>query len=367
MDPKDLKNCLKNARDAIGKKDFKEALKQCKLVLTQEKNNYNALVFVGVAAEGLEQTDQALKAYKRAIESIPDKVLAWQGLCGFYEKHQDNSEYCADLVSVYEKLQEFYSSEKDKLLEVQQKLADLHVKVGAVEKAVELYQTLISSAEDTEKTLAYQYELYRLLQKQPQTLQQNEDLLCQTLAKIFESTGPPPAVEGVDEMVRDYLNILMKRGLPVVEACQNLMVRLPSRSYPLEILLISDTEALIAKTKHRNHSLHPASLELELELTVMSLFHFRGTTPKLLGGLVPYFTQVIPMHPRCAFWGEENPVIEAETEKRFELICELSPDSAVVKLVQGLKKVEEKNWLMARTYLSQVVDQNTKLICGLYF
>lgn len=46
--------------------------------MAEDKNNYNALVFVGVAAEGLEQFDQALKAYRRATEVSPEQLLAWQ-------------------------------------------------------------------------------------------------------------------------------------------------------------------------------------------------------------------------------------------------------------------------------------------------
>lgn len=46
--------------------------------MAQDKNNYNALVFVGVAADGMEQFDQAEKAYKRATDAAPDQVLAWQ-------------------------------------------------------------------------------------------------------------------------------------------------------------------------------------------------------------------------------------------------------------------------------------------------
>ena len=47
-------------------------------VLKEESTNYTALVFVGVAAEGLEQPDQALAAYKRAIEADSSQPLAWQ-------------------------------------------------------------------------------------------------------------------------------------------------------------------------------------------------------------------------------------------------------------------------------------------------
>jgi superkiller protein 3 len=58
-------------------------------VLKHDKSHYNALVFVGVAAEGLEQYDQALMAYKKAIESDPSQILAWQ--VGFFTLDLYNS------------------------------------------------------------------------------------------------------------------------------------------------------------------------------------------------------------------------------------------------------------------------------------
>jgi len=48
------------------------------IVLQADRDNYNALVFLGVASEGLEQSDQALKAYRKAIDRQPDQILAWQ-------------------------------------------------------------------------------------------------------------------------------------------------------------------------------------------------------------------------------------------------------------------------------------------------
>lgn len=47
-------------------------------MLKQEKNNYNAWVFIGLAAAELEQPDQALGAYRKAAELEPDQLLAWQ-------------------------------------------------------------------------------------------------------------------------------------------------------------------------------------------------------------------------------------------------------------------------------------------------
>lgn len=43
-----------------------------------EKNNYNAWVFIGLAASELEQPDQAQTAYRKALELEPGQLLAWQ-------------------------------------------------------------------------------------------------------------------------------------------------------------------------------------------------------------------------------------------------------------------------------------------------
>lgn len=49
-----------------------------KAVLKLEKNNYNAWVFIGLAAGELDQPDQAQTAYKKAVELEPEQLLAWQ-------------------------------------------------------------------------------------------------------------------------------------------------------------------------------------------------------------------------------------------------------------------------------------------------
>ena len=47
-------------------------------ILKHDKTNYNALVFVGVAADGLEQEEQALMAFRKATQVDPQQQLAWQ-------------------------------------------------------------------------------------------------------------------------------------------------------------------------------------------------------------------------------------------------------------------------------------------------
>ncbi|GIY36108.1 hypothetical protein CDAR_101631 [Caerostris darwini] len=133
MDPKELKSLLKQAREAIKEKDYKATLKHCKAVLKSDKNNYNAWVFVGVAAQEIDQPDQSEVAFKKAIEISPDQLLAWQGLCSFYEKH-DTEKNTPELYSVYLKLLELFSSDKDKKIEVFDKLIALLRKQNDKEK-----------------------------------------------------------------------------------------------------------------------------------------------------------------------------------------------------------------------------------------
>ena len=61
---KTVKVALKEARDAIEKKDFKAALRCCKKALNVDKENYMALVFCGLCLAELEQPDQAVQVIK---------------------------------------------------------------------------------------------------------------------------------------------------------------------------------------------------------------------------------------------------------------------------------------------------------------
>ena len=65
MADKDIKACLKEAREQIKNKDYKSALRECKKVLNKDKNNYMALVFCGVSLVELDQPDQALQVKKK--------------------------------------------------------------------------------------------------------------------------------------------------------------------------------------------------------------------------------------------------------------------------------------------------------------
>eukprot|EP01135_Chromosphaera_perkinsii_P008988 Nk52_evm6s1569 gene=Nk52_evmTU6s1569 len=88
-----VKAGLKAAKENLGAKEYKKAIKACKGVLSIDKDNVNAFVFVGVATEGLGNFGQARQAYMKAIEIDPKNQLGYMGLLALIEKHP---EVCQD-------------------------------------------------------------------------------------------------------------------------------------------------------------------------------------------------------------------------------------------------------------------------------
>ena len=80
MAPSSVKLMLKEARSALDDKDFDNAKKICRDILKQDKNNYHAYIFIGVAAAGTNESDRAFQAYQKAIELRPEQPLAYKGL-----------------------------------------------------------------------------------------------------------------------------------------------------------------------------------------------------------------------------------------------------------------------------------------------
>ncbi|XP_045141130.1 tetratricopeptide repeat protein 37 [Echinops telfairi] len=198
MSSKEVKTALKNARDAIRNKEYKEALKHCKTVLKQEKNNYNAWVFIGVAASELDQPDQAQGAYKKAAELEPDQLLAWQGLASLYEKcnHINAKD---DLPAVYQKLLDLYESvDKQKWCDVCKKLVDLY---HQEKKHIELLTAFENALDLTERVPS---EDHRVLYRQ----------FIQCLSKFPHETAR------------------------LKKACEGMIDLYPTEQYPLEVLCL---------------------------------------------------------------------------------------------------------------------------------
>uniref|UniRef100_A0A665T6Y8 Tetratricopeptide repeat domain 37 n=1 Tax=Echeneis naucrates TaxID=173247 RepID=A0A665T6Y8_ECHNA len=245
MSGKEVKTALKSAREAIKNKEFKEALKHCKAVLKIEKNNYNAWVFIGLAASELEQPDQSQTAYKKAVELEPEQLLAWQGLANLYEK-TDQWDFKVELPNVYQMLVELYaSSDKKKCYEVIKKLSDIYQSDKEYLKLAKVWLRLIQLKE--EEAVA-KNELLELWQQMTQHLseclndEEQDDETQQHLITAFEKTlaliDPVPG-EKHKSISADYVKCLSKlpqEEAKMKEACESMLSNYPNQSYPLEVL-----------------------------------------------------------------------------------------------------------------------------------
>ncbi|PLB52740.1 putative translation repressor/antiviral protein Ski3 [Aspergillus steynii IBT 23096] len=80
------KAALKAVRTALDSKDFQQAAEKAKDLVQQEPQNYHANVFLGLALDRLNQTQDAEKAYLAATRVKEGEKTAWQGLISVYEK-----------------------------------------------------------------------------------------------------------------------------------------------------------------------------------------------------------------------------------------------------------------------------------------
>ncbi|XP_037339604.2 tetratricopeptide repeat protein 37 [Pungitius pungitius] len=245
MSNKEVKTALKSAREALKNKEYKEALKHCKAVLKLEKNNYNAWVFIGLAASELEQADQAQTAYKKAAELEPEQLLAWQGLANLYEK-TDQWDFKVELPNIYQKLVELYaSSDKNKCYEMISKLSDIYQSDKEYLKLAKVWRQLIQVKEEE---AVDKKELLQLWQQMTQLLsecldqQERDNETQQHLITAFEKAmvliDPVPG-EQHKKASADYVKCLSK--LPqeepkMIEACKSMLSLYPNQSYPLEVL-----------------------------------------------------------------------------------------------------------------------------------
>uniref|UniRef100_A0AAQ4RWZ0 SKI3 subunit of superkiller complex n=1 Tax=Gasterosteus aculeatus aculeatus TaxID=481459 RepID=A0AAQ4RWZ0_GASAC len=247
MSNKEVKTALKSAREALKNKEFKDALKHCKAVLKLEKNNYNAWVFIGLAASELEQADQAQTAYKKAAELEPEQLLAWQGLANLYEK-TDQWDFKVELPNIYQKLVELYaSSDKSKCYEMISKLSDIYqadkeyLKVCNSRVWRQLIQVKEEEAVDKKELLQLWQQMTQLLSDCPDE-QERDYETQQHLITAFEKAmvlmDPVPG-EQHKKASADYVKCLSK--LPqeepkMIEACKSMLSFYPNQSYPLEVL-----------------------------------------------------------------------------------------------------------------------------------
>ncbi|NWI85017.1 TTC37 protein, partial [Pitta sordida] len=245
MSNKEVKAALKSARDAIRNKEYKEALKHCKAVLKQERNNYNAWVFIGLAATELGQPDQAKGAYKKAIELEPNQLLAWQGLANLYEK-PNQTEVKGDLANVYQKLLELYrSSDKQKWCDVCNKLVELYHREKKYSEVAETWQKLIQMKQEEGAEKAELHQLWKkMIQLLKDSTRSQDNKTEQLLLTAFEhAVNSADTVPGEDHqnLYKDFIQCLSKfphEATRLKKACNDMMALYPTTSYPSEVLCL---------------------------------------------------------------------------------------------------------------------------------
>ncbi|XP_072037552.1 tetratricopeptide repeat protein 37-like [Amphiura filiformis] len=233
---KEIKSLLKSAREAIRNKEYKEALKHCKGVLKQDKGNYNALVFIGIAAGEMGQPDQAVMAYKKAIETDSQQLLAWQGLSGFYEK-SEKEEHKPELIGTYKSMLDILQGkDQKKWTETAEKLVQVCIVFGNIKEALTYLKSLIDEASKTEgDPLTYWKQVADILVDQKTLTEENTVQLQQAYMCILHSSD----LDQQDHLkyYSGYIKHLQKSGVDdseVIKECEKMHELFPNEVLPLQ-------------------------------------------------------------------------------------------------------------------------------------
>ncbi|KAK3788293.1 hypothetical protein RRG08_027026 [Elysia crispata] len=308
MDGKEIKTCLKAARESIRNKEFKDAAKQCKTVLAADPNHYNALVFLGVTAEGLDDREQALKAYKKATQKQPDQLLAWQGISSMLEKNPDLMS-AEESIEVFQKLVSLHVGDETKQLPQLYKLFDLHMKSDQKDKAMQTLDQLLKLEKDAEKRL------------KP---------LCSLIALM--ATAAPKLAEKDLQMYESSLREVIHTG-------ENL---LSDRDGYVRLLLL-----LLSQIKLN-----------ELSSTCDHLIHVNPTLPSALEFQLRFIldNSIGEGHPSKGTCDDVKRLTSA--------LCDAQKDNPMVIVGQAFSEIQNKNYTIAKDLLTDFPED---CISGSYF
>ncbi|KAI8975433.1 hypothetical protein BDF20DRAFT_606329 [Mycotypha africana] len=259
---------LKAAREAIGKKEYTEAIKACKRVLLWEGENYNAWVFLGVAHTNLENDDEAEEAYKRAIEINSNNMLGWHGLVSFYEKRKRYQQLTKTIDQLLPRLVE--SGDGAKVADYLKKLLHAYQEQNDQDNYLETLKEFLpqSSYYDLIKDqpdLPSQIDIWkRIVQKMEKELKQTVE--NEVASRRFRMNAGTPAqiltgVEGdvysISKLGTVYRNIL---DLIPADASQEQQV------WKLKLLKFSTKQILGTKDSDEKHALYQEIIDMAHEL-----------------------------------------------------------------------------------------------------
>ncbi|CAM6087406.1 unnamed protein product [Calypogeia fissa] len=143
---------LRGAQESLSKGQYQEVVKLCKIVLKQDRNNYDAYVLLGSALFQLKQYVPAEKALRLAVGVNASKMAAWQRLVELYET-TDNSK---DLVEVCQATRERAQAlgRVDRYYEYTRKLVAAYSANLDYGQACSVWQEIVDSSSVSENFLS---------------------------------------------------------------------------------------------------------------------------------------------------------------------------------------------------------------------
>ena len=174
-----------------------------------------------------------LQAYKRAAESCPEQLTAWEGLQKFYEKQKpsDTDHY----LSVLLKLSQFHQDDASKFYDVSQKLAQLQLERQDLEGAVETLQKQAETCkEDREKYTDSLATITKILTQQASLSDDLTSVLVGVLEASVTDNQTPTNMENLKHLIKLYYKI--KDISSLVKTAVKMTSLFPENVYPLEWL-----------------------------------------------------------------------------------------------------------------------------------
>ena len=174
-----------------------------------------------------------LQAYKRAAESCPEQLTAWEGLQKFYEKQKpsDTDHY----LSVLLKLSQFHQNDASKFYDVSQKLAQLQLERQDLEGAVETLQKQAETCkEDKEKYTDSLATITKILTQQASLSDDLTSVLVGVLEASVTDNQTPTNMENLKHLIKLYYKI--KDISSLVKTAVKMTSVFPENVYPLEWL-----------------------------------------------------------------------------------------------------------------------------------
>ncbi|XP_050436393.1 tetratricopeptide repeat protein 37 isoform X1 [Adelges cooleyi] len=221
MDKTSIKQQLKRAKEEFIKKDFFEASKLCKALLTAEPNNISGLILYGATLlEIPSKKDESIQYFQKVIDINPNNIFAWQGVEQYYEKC-DRQTVCPQLFFTYANLL-CLESDENKCKTRAKKAIELW-KNYKTKLDVGLFVSTVLPKVETEETTPQVLAISRVLAEFPFT--EETVSLDNHLEKIYLALCEDNSYDDRFEIYCKLIPVLKSKGKrqEIVDICEKML------------------------------------------------------------------------------------------------------------------------------------------------